>query len=508
MGHSRKSFPVAIATAFLLVVLGGCGGGGGSGSAGSQNTQASDTGYLNAAGEKRAWLTRDDLTSARNSPISPLHNSYFMPVGTHNAALAAFSGTIRLTSFSLTASSATSFIDTDFPEVDMKFVSDGTDLVPVDREILFATNSSSMRLILQPGAVWSEPDDNDWSRASFPFVLTSKQNYALNGLATFVYSNSDISAIRVQIVQETYADPPTHPNLWGTLGATYVPENFADSANVIAQFQSEKQHYLPVASWSDLASQMKTDETTFNGGIPNYQVSGAGLIKDGTLYMQPCYTRLGEYPYCQYMRHGAYSATKSMSGAIAFLRLAQKCGDGFANLPVKDYLTVTASHNGWDNVTFLDMLNMATGIGDTSGNVPVGTGLYTFSDEESPDETIIGEVLFDTPGASNMLARAFEQGKYSWGPGVEMRYDSMHSFILSAAMDAYLKQKEGPNANLRDMLINEVYRPIGIAHFPIMVTAESDSRNAIPFMAFGAYPTADDSAKIAMLLQNDGNFNG
>jgi hypothetical protein len=75
-------------------------------------------------------------------------------------------------------------------------------------------------------------------------------------------------------------------------------------------------------------------------------------------------------------------------------------------------------------------------------------------------------------------------------------------------MDAFLKQKEGPNAHLWDMVVNEVYRPIGIFHAPTMHTIESGGRRGIPILGFGLTPTIDDVAKVATLLQQRGRHDG
>src|SRR4029077_14851227 len=45
-------------------------------------------------------------------------------------------------------------------------------------------------------------------------------------------------------------------------------------------------------------------------------------------------------------------------------RLAQKFGDGVFDLKIADYLTGTATHDGWKDVTFANALNRATGIGE------------------------------------------------------------------------------------------------------------------------------------------------
>jgi hypothetical protein len=54
-------------------------------------------------------------------------------------------------------------------------------------------------------------------------------------------------------------------------------------------------------------------------------------------------------------------------------------------------------------------------------------------------------------------------------------------------MDAYLKQREGPNAHLWDMVEREVLRPIGIRHLPKMHTIEADGSRGIPLLGCGLY---------------------
>jgi hypothetical protein len=52
------------------------------------------------------------------------------------------------------------------------------------------------------------------------------------------------------------------------------------------------------------------------------------------------------------MRHGVFSVTRSLGAAVALLRLAEKYGDSVFDLKIKDYVPVTATHAGWDDVTF------------------------------------------------------------------------------------------------------------------------------------------------------------
>jgi CubicO group peptidase (beta-lactamase class C family) len=80
------------------------------------------------------------------------------------------------------------------------------------------------------------------------------------------------------------------------------------------------------------------------------------------------------------MRHQVFSVSKSLGAALTLLRLAQTYGDRVFDLKIKDYVRVTAFHDGWERVTFADALNMATGIGD---NWPRREPNQPFADEFS-----------------------------------------------------------------------------------------------------------------------------
>ena len=78
--------------------------------------------------------------------------------------------------------------------LDRAFFTDGEHLVPAVRTIIRPPDSR-VGLILSPGRVWSEPGDQGLSRASFPFVAVDAfHNGTLNGLATFVFDDTRVSA--------------------------------------------------------------------------------------------------------------------------------------------------------------------------------------------------------------------------------------------------------------------------------------------------------------------------
>jgi hypothetical protein len=110
--------------------------------------------------------------------------------------------------------------------------------------------------------------------------------------------------------------------------------------------------------------------------------------------------------------------------------------------------------------------------------------------------------------AKQRLDIAFSAGQYPWGPGAVLRYNNLHSFVLAAAMDSFLKRQAGPNAHLWDMMTAEVFRPLGIVHAPMLHTQETDGGHGLPHLLHGLYPTVDDLAKLTTLLQNGGQHQG
>jgi hypothetical protein len=453
--------------------------------------------------DRRDKLTAAELSAPGYQGDGPVNNAYFTPLGQPVQALHKMEGTLTVPEFKMqhpVAGQIVSSGESTFPSLSVQFLTYDDYLVPALRDEILPSpgGTSSWHIILSPGKVWSEPGDGGLSRASFPFVLVGGiSNETHNGLATFLYDDEQVSSFRFQVVQETCAWNRT--DLWGQSPMDYLPGPVENREALAAQFADELSTQAPIRPWSDLAERVDPQLlNAFNGGVPALDISATGLIWDGAIYLQPCYTRYGLFPYCRFMRHGVFSVTKSMGAAIAMLRLAQKYGPEVFDLKIKDYVQVTATHDGWDEVTFGDALNMATGIGDKPD-------LKAFTGEE--DEDRFGEFL-DAGSAQDKLDVSFSYGDYPWGPGEIARYNSINTFVLSVAMNNFLKSKEGPDADIWDMVVDEVYKPIGIQHAPIIRTVEPDGSRGVPIFGYGLYPTVDDVAKVAALYHNGGGHDG
>jgi hypothetical protein len=357
-------------------------------------------------------------------------------------------------------------------------------------------------IVLSPGRVWSEPGDQGMSRASLPFVVLNPLfNHAYNGVATFLFDDTRVSGFHVQQGQETAPDDDL-TDVWGTLPMRYTAGPVVDEPALRARFDEEVRRRVPTRPWADLPAAVRSAPL---GGVDGEAapdtVSASGLVVDGVLHVRGCNTRHGPFPYCGQMRHGVFSVTKSLAGAVALLRLAQKHGDAVFDAKVADYLTVIAPHDGWKDVTFADALGMATGMGEGAHRrEPNDWG----GDDGRPRfmEWIV------KPSAAEKLAAAFGYPRYPWAHGEVFRYNTTHTFVLAGAMDAFLKRREGPGASLSDMLTREVLEPIGAFHVPLLHTIEPGGGPGVPILGFGLFLTVDDVAKLATLLQSAGRHDG
>jgi CubicO group peptidase (beta-lactamase class C family) len=449
--------------------------------------------------QQRDHLTKPDLLAGEVSPDSPVNNVYLTPIGEVGPPQHQIEGTLFVPQFRMSVSESDVGDQAFFPGFSTEFFTHDEYLVPVQRDILPANgNSRYWNTILSPGKAWSEPADGGLSRASLPFLLVAPQsNEAHNGVATFLYDQETVSSLYLQVTQETAAWNRT--DFWGQSTMQYVPDPIDDVDELEAAFTEELKRQTSIRPWSDLADDYDPNQlATFNDRFHPWDISASGLVLDGTIYLQPCLTRYGEYPYCRYMRHGVFSVTKSMGAAVAMLRLAEKYGERVFDLKVSDYVEVTTEHDGWKEVTFGDALNMATGIGDD----PNLEGIM--AEEDQPRFSR----FLEARSAEEKLDVCFSYGSYPWGPGEAARYNSINTFVLSVAMTDFLKAQEGPDVDIWDMVLEEVYRPIGIQHAPIMRTHEPDGSKGIPIFGYGLYPTIDDVAKVATLFHNGGKHDG
>ncbi len=431
----------------------------------------------------------------------PVHNDFFMPLGNAEAAIHEFSGSLTIASSKMSYRRIWASNDLiSFPALNLHFFTYQDHLVPIERNKLLNNDKSSWYIILAPGRIWSETGDEGYSRASFPFTLVHyKLSQTHNGLATFLFDDKHVSALRFQIVQESA--PNEKFDAWGQTEMTYSPTLLPDRDTLKQEYAIELTQQTPIQSWAELEQTYDPVILDSLDGIRIQEnVTLSGLIIDDNVYARPCRTRYGDYPYCNQMRQGFYSISKSFGAMLSMLRLAQKYGDRVFDLRIKDYVDIECNHQGWDNVTFGDTLNMVTGIGDIE---PRRVTRYVEEDSTAITEKVIAAIT--TKEKLRLIATI---SNYPWGPGEVFRYRSVDTFVLAVAMDQFVKSKEGPNVNLWDLITREVLQPIGITHLPVLHTTKPNGKPGVPKLGLGMLPNLDDLAKLVNLLRNGGQHKG
>jgi Tol biopolymer transport system component len=381
------------------------------------------------------------------------------------------------------------------PEFDFEFVQSEGILIPVQRGLMI-TDHPQWNIILEPGRAWQEAGDGGFSRASIPFALTVKGgNATFNGTLTFLFDDKRVSKVWYQITQETTSY--TRANLWGLLDAAYHPAPVAGAERIRADFAAELAARLPVKPIQALAEDYPgVDVSAFGRGVTPEHMTWYGVVANGVNYVGGCQTRFGVYPYCESMRATSYSTAKSAFVSVALMRLAQKYGPEVADLLIKDYVPEYAASSGdWERVTFNDTIDMSTGNYSSAG----------YMTDEDGDK--MGEFFGAQPYAER-IAAAFGW-PHAAEPGTHWVYHTSDTFILTRALHNYLRTRDGPDADIFQFVVDEVYRPLelGPGAYTTMRTADDEWQGQAEG-GYGLWWIPDDIAKIATLLNNDGGVIG
>lgn len=392
-----------------------------------------------------------------------------------------------------------------FPGVELEFFTHEGDLVPLTQDVITPpadlANDSFWQILVQPGLVWSEPDDGGWSRAAFPFALMNRlEQDTHNGVATFAYRDGEVTPVRYQIVQQTapyYI--PEHFKAWGVLHAAHEPADGGDYDAAREAYRAELADRLETRAWDELPADSVDG---FEGDTSDDWVVMHALVKNDVIYFQPSHTAEGPFPFPTRMRFGVWSVTKSAGPGVGMLRLAEKYGDWVYELKLTDYLDIDPPHDGWEGVTFGNALSMATGLGGTTFDANPNDFYADYTFEGAYDD------WYRARSEAEKVEWLNAVDNYPWGPGLVARYRDRDMFALGVAMDNFLKFMEGADADIWRMIADEVFRPIGIHHAPMGRTFEEDSAQGQPIMAWGWCPTLDDMAKLARLLHDRGEHEG
>lgn len=396
-------------------------------------------------------------------------------------------------------------------EVDF-FTTDDGDLVPVQRGIIRKPIKDRTRsfweLIVGPGKVWKAEDSamggKGWNKAAFPFSLVqSQEGEALIGLGFFYYKGQKVSKLFFQISNDTaggflFWDNDWNVTGWGEVETTYTPDTLANESALQKAFKEEVAKRLPMKPLSELGPAV----SGLGGGVNQDNVLTAAIVKDRVIYYSPVKTPFGEYPYLYGMRVGVWSMSKSLVPGIAALRLAEKYGTDFLDTKIVDYFKENTEFKyineeakaRWKLVTINHALHLTTGMG------PINYDKNWATDSKNTYQWSYSYDLAD------QIRFYFNQGPNPEvsGPGEKFAYIDQDMWIATLAMERFLQQKEGPKATIVNMLIEDVYKPIGVDHFALGTGYTKNNERGFPYCAWGVIPTIDYLAKAGRLIANKG----
>jgi hypothetical protein len=387
------------------------------------------------------------------------------------------------------------------PALTFQFVQSGGYLVPVTQGLAI-TGNDAWNYIVGPGRVWQEKSDEGYTRASLPFALIQRnQNCVHNGEMTFLFSKAKspkISNVYFQITQETCY--PMKFNLWGMAAATYTPEAVAAAASLKAEHVAELQHRLPSKPFTSLSKDFPKAGFDASAILKAYQrpeeVTTYGVVFNGVNYSAGCPTRSGEYAFCDDMRLPSYSIAKSAFAGVALMRLGQLYGTAVYSEPIKNYIPAEIIGGKWKITTFTNASDMATG--------------YYNSDVYEADEDSDAMVPFLVDeGLNAKLKDAFSIDRNHVAPGTKWVYQSSATFVLTQAMSAYLKKHKGTDADLFNMVRDDLYKPLHFSAGGLTTIRTENSSTGSPAGYYGLFFIKDDVAKIgAFLNRGDGKIDG
>ncbi|WP_022697427.1 serine hydrolase domain-containing protein [Euryhalocaulis caribicus] len=377
------------------------------------------------------------------------------------------------------------------PALSIGLITDGSALIP-DRRGPIPADHPDWEWIVEPGAIWDEPGEDGWTRAVLPVALQERNaNCVHNGVLSFLFGDDGaVSNGLFQITGETCAYFKL--DLWGAAPLSFTPDALPSADALRTAYREETAARLPVRSIEDITSVYPSISPGDFGAadeVDPADMTAYGFIADGVHWAGGCQTRRGEYPYCDVLDIPSYSLAKSLVGGLALMRL-EKLYPGAKDAPISSHVPACAANPDWTGVTFEDALDMATGIyGETAYD----------ADERS--ETLIPFFRFEDHESKIELACSAFPRKAE--PGTVWAYHTSDTYILGAAMQDYLREKAGPDADLyRDLIHAPLWSPLGLS--PLLdQTRRTYDDVAQPFTGWGLTLHRDDLARMARFIQTD-----
>ncbi|VAV88002.1 hypothetical protein MNBD_ALPHA06-1276 [hydrothermal vent metagenome] len=382
------------------------------------------------------------------------------------------------------------------PDFDIGFVQVGERIIPTKRGLI-RTDNEAWDIMIEPGRIWREDGDMGFNRAAIPFTLQERNaNCTHNGVLSFlVKPDGQTSRAAYQIVSETCIY--FQYDMWGTGNITYSPGAIKNADQLSLAFSQEQQNKLPTRPISALATDHPgLDASAFGSpaDVSPEAMTTFGVLIDGVHYRGGCETRYGRYPFCENLIIPSYSLAKSIFAGLGMMRL-QKLYPEAETALIETYVPECA-RQGWKNVSFGNALDMTT-------------GRYTSTKSEADENAAVQDGFFIVSTHQKKINRACSLYPQNSKPGTKWVYHTTDHYILGTAMQGFLRQRMGAEADIyRDLLVDPIWKKLNLSPVSYKTRRTRDALNQ-PYVGWGLSFLPDDLAKITQFIALDhGQING
>jgi len=348
---------------------------------------------------------------------------------------------------------------------------------------------------VEPGVVWHAADDGGYSRASLPFTLREKNaNCSHNGVMSFVFRQApqgsdvpfEISSAVYQVASETCMYLKF--NAWGRLRVEHEATVVESATALRDRFTQEQANRLPQQSIETLLKRYPNlflKDFDQREHINTEHLSAYGVVVDGVHYVSGCPTRAGAYPFCDVMLLPSYSLAKSFFAGLALMRL-ESAYRGTRHEKIVDYVPECKAAGHWGDVTFEQALNMVTGVHNS---------LDDRADEFSVE---MDQRFFFAESHADKINYACSGLKQKIPAGERWVYHTSDTYVLMTAMDQFLKNQHGAQADIYRDVFADSHR---LALSPVAGhTMRTYDERLQSLGGFGLSLYRDDIARLAQFI--------
>ncbi|MGS2721289.1 serine hydrolase [Paraglaciecola aestuariivivens] len=367
-------------------------------------------------------------------------------------------------------------------QIDYVITQEG-EVIPTSRHLQL-TDNPNWDYIVGVGQAWPRANTQDPSAfITLPFALVEKnENCVHNGLLVLDNpQNKPNAKFYYQISSETCAY--FKADFWGTGKAEFSSAQI-QASQTIEQYQEYKNRTiksLPFAKLAAIRPDIDLTKLALSQSIATEDMTVYGALYEGIHYLSSCYTRAGNYPFCDQLVLPSYSTAKSLFAGLAMFYLEQQYADVFEQ-PINKWVKQCQGAQ-WQGVTFAHLLNMS------SGNYHSAT--YA-EDEGSADKL----AFFNAQTHQQRLRFACQHYARKSPAGQQFVYHTSETYLLGAGLNAYIKSKLGHSADIfKDVILAQIFTPLALSQVSTVSRRTLDHEQQA-YVGYGLFFTPGDLVKL------------